>query len=228
VEPADALADLTTRLRAVGIEPGALWYLNDDPDNLDNFVSVDRWLTQEWDDNPFYEYVMAGLTTGTLMNYSDDADRLLDQGATFLTGADAIGRPAEIAVETGWGDPTPHVSLSDLVRTDPDAFYALMAELDVAYSSHPTYAGIAVHHYAQFFAGLNDGVEPHDFGGEVTVVCAGTTETETETETDTATDAEGNACGCASGSGGAGGFAGLLVAWASVVLGRSRRSKGVT
>lgn len=36
-----ALADLTTQLRAAGVEPWALWYLNDNPDNLNGIGHVE-------------------------------------------------------------------------------------------------------------------------------------------------------------------------------------------
>lgn len=226
----DAVADLTTRLRAAGVEPWAMWYANDDPDDLDGaervadlVAAVDAfgatwpagafagvhgdqepnatrvldaylamnttglaaaqplglgygaslkpaWLTLP-PAAPFVGEVLPGLTLGTLMDYTDDPVRLQSQAETFLDFADAAGVAAEIAVETGWGDPTPGVSLGELVRTDPAAFYGLVGDLDAALAPRPTYTGVAVHDFAQYFAHLHGGVEPYDFVGAVPVLC---------------------------------------------------------
>jgi MYXO-CTERM domain-containing protein len=217
----DAVAALTTRLRAAGIEPWALWYLNDDPDDFDgaehvtdivaavaafdarhpdgafaglhgdqepndrsvypDYVAMNQagldaataaglgWaasLKPAWistpPSSPFVNDVLPTLSFGTLMDYTDDAARAASQGETFLTQSDAVGVDAEVALETGWGDPTPGVSFVDLVREDPIGFYTMVGELDSGFSAHPTYRGIAIHDFAQYFADLDGGVEPYD------------------------------------------------------------------
>jgi hypothetical protein len=104
------------------------------------------------------------------MDYTDDPERVRAQAETFLAYADTQPVRAEIAIETGSTDPTPGVSFADLVATDPDGFRALLGELDGEFSAHPSYDGLVIHDFAQYFAGLH-GVEPFDYVGEVPVVC---------------------------------------------------------
>lgn len=266
----DALVDLGTRLRAAGIEPWALWYLNDDPDDLQHvervtdlvasvaafgaahpdaafaglhgdqepndrdtypqYLELNRigndavadplgasgalgwgaslkpaWLGTPYDGAPMFHAVLDRVTVGTLMDYSDDPERVRAQAETFLGHADTRPVRAEIAVETGTTDPTPGVSFSELVRTDPDAFLTLMGALDTEFGAHPSYDGLVLHDFTQYFAGLY-GVEPYDFVGEVPVLCppVGTTPTDTDAPPDTAVPAGGGdgppeperGCGC--------------------------------
>ncbi|MEQ1505929.1 MAG: hypothetical protein ABMB14_27080 [Myxococcota bacterium] len=225
---ADDVAVLTARLRSAGIEPWALWYLNDDPDDLghaervvDVVSAVDAFSRahpdgafaglpgdQEPNDpaaNPAYlamteagrdaavavglgfgaahkpawilgadplsAEILARSTAGTLMDYTDDPALAADRGDRFLAGADAVGVTGELALETGTTDPTPGVSFATLVATDPEGFFAMVGDLHAGWSAHPGYDGIAIHDFAQYFAGLNGGVGPYDFDGVVPVIC---------------------------------------------------------
>lgn len=283
---ADEVAVLTTRLRAAGIEPWALWYLADDPDDLAHTGRVDdlvdavdafgrtwpdgafgglhgdqepndpgvydaylemttagrdravplglgwgaalkpAWLTTPSGDGTLIEEVLRRSTTGTLMDYTDDPAKAADRGETFLGFADALGRTGEVALETGTTDPTPGVSFADLVATDPDGFYDLIGELDASFSAHPSYDGIVIHDFAQYFAALNGGIGPYDTVSDLPTLCpppATTTTTTPETTTPpaatpgTATPPTEPGCGCRTGSG---------VGWWAVlaIFGRRRRA----
>ena len=285
----DALADLTTRLRAAGVEPWAMWYLNDRTDDFRNlervtdlvasvaafgerhpdgafaglhgdqepnradsygpYLEMNRlgrdaavaaglgwgaslkpaWLDVPYEGAPLFHAVLGATTHGTLMDYSDDPVRVADRGETFLAFADGTDARAEVAVETGRTDPTPGVSFADLVETDPDGFYAVMGELDAGFRAHPSYDGLVIHDYTQYYAALSGGIEPYDAVGPVAALCpppetptgtgpseptggdTGSAPTDSGTDTGSAPEAAEPGCGCRAG-GGSGWLALLAIA----------------
>ncbi|UUZ90214.1 hypothetical protein LJK87_30125 [Paenibacillus sp. P25] len=91
------------------------------------------------------EAIIAKLDETAIMSYRDNAQEVADLAATELASADRFGKKLWISVETTSLPDTPFVTFYEEGKAEMERQLAI---IDGLVSTHPSYAGIAVHDYA--------------------------------------------------------------------------------
>ena len=121
------------------------------------------WLSQNFNGKPFFQHVMDILDEGMVMAYSNTQSITESWGDSAIAYANSISKRMEVAVEVD-----PAVVASDsyasMIQGNPQAFLNMLTQLDNRWAENPSYDGMTVHAWAQYFALLYS-VQPINFVG---------------------------------------------------------------
>jgi hypothetical protein len=99
------------------------------------------------------------LGEATLMAYNNNPATVKSLAAPLLEYAGKVGKRAEVAIETGRYNAAPEETYADLVESDPQKFFAIVAELAAAFARQKSFERLVIHAYAAYFHALH-GLNP--------------------------------------------------------------------
>lgn len=108
-------------------------------------VAIPRWYDQEQ-----YEFLNRDIQAATdyvaVMNYWNEAQRLIRDGTGELEAGDQLGKKVYIGVEVQQIDP-PTITFYGFTVEQMEA---VLTQVHTEFAKHPSYAGLVIHHYAAY------------------------------------------------------------------------------
>jgi hypothetical protein len=104
-------------------------------------------VTRSGASRPLNQWIQDRADKVVLMDYRDAADLIIQFAADEIAYGDQIGKLVGIGVETQCGQEPPYVSFCDKGNA---AMEIELSAVQAYYLSHPSYDGIAIHHYGSY------------------------------------------------------------------------------
>lgn len=140
-QTANQYIDLIAELKAI-TGPASLLLTMDIPFWFDG-----ENITRSGQSRPLNQWVQDQADKVALMDYRDTADLIIQFAANEIAYGDQIGKLVQIGVETQCGQDPSYVSFCDKGEA---AMEVELSAVAAHYASHPSYAGIAIHHYGSY------------------------------------------------------------------------------
>lgn len=117
------------------------------------------WLRETWQGRKLFEHLVDVLDETTLMAYNNNPATVKKLAAPLLAYSGKVGKPVEIAIETGTHNAAEEETFAGAIEQDPERFFEIVGDLADHFGRQDAFERIVIHAFSQYFKVLH-AVEP--------------------------------------------------------------------